>query len=49
MGSQDNEKKKRKRKNVRSLNEWILSKLGRKEDKFFFTKLTMQNIEEFAS
>jgi len=23
------------------------NKLGREEDKFFFTKLTMQNIEEF--
>ena len=45
MGSQVNERKKR----VKSLHEWILNKLRRQEDKFFFTKLTMQNIEEFCS
>jgi hypothetical protein len=41
------EQKKRK-KRARSLDEWILSKLNRQKDKFFFTKLTMQNIEEFC-
>jgi len=41
------EKKERKKreKRARSLDEWILS---RQKDKFFFTKLTTQNIEEFC-
>ena len=29
-------RKKQKRKKVRSLDEWILSKLGREEDKLFY-------------
>ena len=51
MGSQDKKKKRRKReqkKRARSLDELILSKLSRQKDKFFFTKLTTQNIEEFC-
>jgi ribosome-binding ATPase YchF (GTP1/OBG family) len=39
---------KKKKKRARSLDEWRLSKLGRQKGKFFFTKLTMQNIEEFC-
>jgi len=38
----------KEKKEVRSLDEWIFGKLGRQEDKFFFTKLPMQNIEEFC-
>jgi len=41
-------RKREQRKRARSLDEWILSKLSRHKDKFFFTKLTMQNIEEFG-
>ena len=41
-------KREQKKKRARSLDEWILSKLNRQKDKFFFTKLTMQNIEEFC-
>jgi hypothetical protein len=55
MGSQVNKKRerekkerKRKRRKVKSLDEWILSKLSIQKDKFFFTKLTTQNIEEFC-
>ena len=44
MGSQK-KKRKKKEKRARSLDEWILS---RQKDKFFFTKLTTQNIEEFC-
>ena len=38
----------KKKKRARSLDEWILSKLSRQKDKFFFTKLTTINIEEFC-
>ena len=49
MGSQDKKKRKREqKKRARSLDELILSKLSRQKDKFFFTKLTTQNIEEFC-
>jgi len=40
----EEEEKRRKRelkKKARSLDEWILSKLNRQKDKFFFTRLTM--------
>ena len=42
------ENRKKKKKRARSLDEWILSKLSRQKDKFFFTKLTTINIEEFC-
>ena len=38
----------KKKKRARSLDEWILSKLNRQKDKFFFTRLTMQTNEEFC-
>jgi hypothetical protein len=41
----EEKEKRRKRERVRSLDEWIFSKLGRQ---VFFIKLTMQNIEEFC-
>jgi len=47
----EEEEKRRKRelkKRARSLDEWILSKLNRQKDKFFFTTLTMQTNEEFC-
>ena len=53
MGSHVKKEKEKKeienrKKRARSLDEWILSKLSRQKDKFFFTNLTMQNIEEFC-
>jgi len=47
-GRKEKEERTGKKKRARSLDEWILSKLNRQKDKFFFTKLTMQNIEEFC-
>jgi hypothetical protein len=41
-------KREQKKRERRSLDEWILSKLSRQKNKFFFTKLIMQNIEEFC-
>ena len=43
--SQKKKKREKERKRARSLDEWILS---RQKGKFFFTKLTMRNIEEFC-
>jgi len=45
----ERERKKRKKREGRENRKKILSKLSRQKDKFFFTKLTMQNIEEFCS
>jgi len=45
-------KKRRKRerkKKVRSLDEWIFSKLGRQEDKFSLQSLLCKTVRSFAS